>query len=378
YEAGVYDVVSVPNGASKGNQKLEYLDNCWQDFEDKEKIILCVDSDEAGMMLREELARRLGKERCYTVNYPEGCKDANEVLLTYGKDGLKQMVESAKEWPLEGVIAMEEMIDEVTSFYESGYPDGAKARVEGFDEYLRFIPGQLTIVTGIPGSGKDEFVNLIMSNLAMFEKWPFGICAFEEPSSITVTKLIEKFAGKSFAHRKDPGHRITEDDFHQGVAMVDQYFSFINIDEIDVTMDGILQKATELVKKKGIKGLVINPWNYIEYRLQGGQQETLYISECLTKLKRFLKVYGVHGFLIAHPTKIQKDKQTKKYEVPTLYNISGSAHFFNKTDNGISIYRDFETNLVDVYVQKVKWSWLGKIGFCSFNYDTYTRQYIPA
>ena len=93
-------------------------------------------------------------------------------------------------------------------------------------------------------------------------------------------------------------------------------------------------------------------------------------------LTSFLDKYQVHGFLVAHPTKLQKDKRTGKYEIPTLYNISGSAHFFNRTHNGISVYRDFQTNMVDVYVQKVKWSWLGKLGYATFHYDTMTRQYL--
>ena len=78
HECGIYNVVSVPNGASKGNQKLEYLDNCWKYFEGMEKIILAVDGDEAGTSLKNELSRRLGKEKCFTVEYPEGCKDTNE------------------------------------------------------------------------------------------------------------------------------------------------------------------------------------------------------------------------------------------------------------------------------------------------------------
>ena len=86
---------------------------------------------------------------------------------------------------------------------------------------------------------------------------------------------------------------------------------------------------------------------------------------------------GIHIFLIAHPTKLQKDKATGKYEVPTMYSISGSANFFNKTDNGLTIYRDFETNVVTAYVQKIRWWWLGKIGFTSFSFNTLTRQYQP-
>ena len=107
--------------------------------------------------------------------------------------------------------------------------------------------------------------------------------------------------------------------------------------------------------------------------MPAGKSETQYVSECLTKIHMFCILNGVHVILVAHPTKLRKENG--KYEVPTLYSISGSAHFFNKTDNGISVYRDFETNVVTVYVQKVRFDWIGKIGFASFNFNPDTRQY---
>lgn len=376
HECGIYNSISVPNGANKGNQKLEYLDNCWQYFENKTKIILAVDGDEAGNSLKEELARRLGKDVCYLVNYPEGCKDANEVLLKYGKESVLNLVKSATLYPLEGEITIEEMGETLIDYYENGYPPGCAAGIQGFDEYLTFVSGQLTMITGIPGSGKDEFVNNIITGLAINHDWVTGIFGYEEPPQITATKLIEKFAGKSFGFRKDQSQRVSQNEFERGLLFVDKYFKLINTDEVEATIDGIIEKAKQLVKRYGIKCLVISPWNCLEHNMERGESETSYISRVLGKLLSFIKKYGIHCFLIAHPTKLQKDKQTKKYEVPTLYSISGSAHFFNKTHNGMSIYRDFETNIVDVYVQKVKWSWLGKLGFCSFRFDTYTRQYI--
>jgi len=377
YEAGVYSSVSVPNGASKGNQKLEYLDNCWQDFEDKEKIIIAVDNDEAGKSLKEELARRLGKERCWFIQYPEGCKDANEILLKYGKDVLKTIVENAITYPLDGVLTVADLADSVIDMFENGYPDGAKAGIIGLDEHISFVGGQLTMVTGIPGSGKDEFINDVAVGLAENHGWRFGVVGFEEPASITVTKMIEKRGKKSFNFRKNPNDRLTRQQFEEGLLFTDEYFKFINTDEVTATVDTIIEKAEQLVKKYGIKALIISPWNCFEHAIPQGSNETLYVSQVLGKLITFLKKYDVHCFLIAHPTKIMKDKVTGKYEVPTLYHISGSANFFNKTHNGISVYRDFSTNVTTIYIQKVKWSWLGKLGFCSFNYNTMTRQYEP-
>jgi twinkle protein len=377
HEAGIYNVVSVPNGAAKGNQKLEYLDNCWQYFENKEKIVIAVDDDEAGHYLKEELARRLDKSRCYLVSYPEGCKDANEVLMKYGKSEVKAMVENATIYPLEGILTADDLSDKVGEYFMNGYPKGKTAGIAGFDDHLSFMEGQLTMVTGIPGSGKDEFVNTIAVGLAKNHGWKFGVVGFEEPEDITVTKLIEKHGEKSFAFRKDPWDRLTQDEFEKGLFFVNDYFFFINTNEVEATVDSVLSKFQELVKRFGINAVIISPWNCFEHNIPIGQNETLYTSTVLGKILMFLKKNNLHCFLIAHPTKIQKDKNTRKYEVPTLYSISGSAHFFNKTHNGISIYRDFETGIVDVYVQKVKWSWLGKLGYCSFNYNTMTRQYVP-
>lgn len=373
YEVGFFNVVSVPNGA--GGSQLEYLDNCWQYFDNKSKVILMVDGDEAGYQLREELARRIGKERCFKVVYPEGCKDANDVLIKQSAEALKEVVKSAVQWPMEGIHSLDDLLEDVVNFYYQGYPQGCSTGIASLDEHITFMEGQLTIVTGIPGSGKSEVVDWIMTNLSKKHEWSWAICSFEnQPASIHVTKLIEKFAGKSFAKRYDPSKRISTSELEYGVSMVDKYFHFINISQVDLTLTGILEKARELVKRKGVKGLLIDPWNYIEHKIPHGYTETQYISECLSEIKTFALSSGMHVFLIAHPTKIKKDTKGK-YEIPTLYHISGSAHFFNKTDNGITIYRDFQTNQVDVYIQKIRFSWLGKIGFCSFHYNTEIRQY---
>jgi twinkle protein len=372
HECGIYNSVSVPNGASKGSQKLEYLDNCWQFFENKVKIVLAVDNDEAGTSLRDELARRLGKEKCFTVDYPEGCKDVNEVLLKFGKEAVQEVIATAKEIPLEGIISMEQMFPTIQEWYDHGYPKGAKARIENFDDYLTFVPGQLTMITGIPGHGKDEFANLIMANLARHEGWIWGICSFEETPQQTSTKLMEKYIGKSFDFRQEKSNRINQIEYERSLIFVDDHFKFMDTENIETDLISVLSLAEKMVRRFGIKGFCINPWNWLEHQRDSFMSETEYVSVALSKIIQFAKKFQVHIFLMAHPTKVQKSDK-KKYDVPTLYSISGSANFFNKTHNGITVYRDVET--VDIHVQKVKQSWLGKVGLCQFTYNTLTRQY---
>lgn len=246
--------------------------------------------------------------------------------------------------------------------------------VEGNHNYfLKTNSGKLHV----HNSGKDEFINFVMARLTEKHDWSWGISSFEEPPEFHVTKMLEKFSGKAFMFRKDPSHRLTEQEKNYGIYKVDKYFNYINIDVIGATVDAILSKATELVKKKGINGLVINPWNCLEHSRPHHQSETEYTGLVLDKIISFARKTNVHVFLIAHPTKIKKS-DGKKYDVPTLYSISGSANFFNKTHNGITIYRDFTPeviNQVTVYIQKVKWSWLGKIGSVDFMFNANTRQY---
>ncbi len=258
YEVGVYNAISVPNGASVlGTQRLEYLDNCYKYFLNKSKVVLVVDNDAAGQKLRDELARRIGYEKCWVVNYPEKCKDANDVLVKHGKAGLLSVIEQARAFPLYGEITMDDMYETVVDFYDNGYPLGAASGVSPeFDELLTFYPGQLTMVTGIPGSGKSEFVDWLMASLTKKHGWDWGVCSFECDPPFHVTKLAEKFTNKSFAFRKDISHRIDKDEFEYAVGMIDKHFHFMNLSLIDVSIDGLIAKAEEFVIRYGIKGFL--------------------------------------------------------------------------------------------------------------------------
>jgi twinkle protein len=375
HESGIYNVVSVPNGANTGNLNLEYLDNCISYFDKLEKIIIAVDQDDPGQRLKSELVRRLGKDKCTYLQYPNECKDINDVLVKYGKEGVKSVCEMDIQFPIEGIVTSESIEADLLNFYDNGYPKGTEVKIDGFKEHLRLSDGQITIVTGSPGSGKSEFIDFIMATTSITDNWKWGICSFENiPASLHASKIAEKLLGKSFDYRKDQFQRMTRGELEQANYHISSNFNFINTGTCDTTVDGIIAKAAELVRKKGIKGFLIDPWNYIQHNIPVGQSETLYISDALTKIKMAAFNLGIHIFIVAHPAKLIKDKNGS-YEIPTLYSISGSAHFYNKTDNGFTVYRNKELNTVEVHIQKVRNSWNGKVGVIEFSYNTLTRQY---
>ena len=368
YEIGYHNVVSVPNGA---NANLEYLDDFIEDyFDDKETIYIASDSDTKGTELRDELLRRFGAERCRVLEYGEGCKDANEHLQKYGRESLKQVITSAPEIKLEGVFTVSDFEESLDALFEHGMQKGVTIGHDNFDRLCSFETKRLCTVTGIPGSGKSEFIDEIAERLNMRYGWRFAYFSPENaPLAYHASKLIEKFTGKKF----DKQH-LTYGEYKQVKQHLETNFFFISPKD-DYRLDTILEKAKFLVRRKGIKALVIDPYNRLEDE-SDGMNETKYISRQLDRLTNFAQQNDVLVILMAHPTKQPKNKDGV-IEAPTLYDISGSAHFYNKTDFGIVVHRNRVENTVEVHVQKVKFRHLGEVGTALFKYNLNNGRYVP-
>lgn len=369
YQCDIFNSISVPNGASLGaNMRLEYLDNNITFFENKKKIVIATDGDLAGRTLRDELIRRFGSDRCWTIEYPEGCKDTNEVLLKYGEQAVREMYRNAKQLPLEGVYSEESVLDKALDLYHNGHPKTDKIGYRNFDELLSFKGGELTIVTGVPSHGKTSFVDQILVRLAARHDWRVGIFSPENDLGVHIHKLICKYIGEP----SRGGQRMDELKLRIGIDFVNDHFYFMKYDEMNMDIDSILTKAKELVSRKGINSLVIDPYNCIEHKIPKGYSETQYISELLSKLTTFAKLNYVHIFLIAHPVKMEK-LANGLFEVPNLYKISGSSNFYSKTDNGVVVY--LADNVVQVHIQKVKFDHVGDKGMAEFIYEKSTGRY---
>lgn len=369
YECGRHDVVSVPNGA---NANLDYLDDYIEEyFDDKEVIYIASDTDTKGVLLRDELVRRFGAERCRVLEYGDGCKDANEHLMKFGRDSLLQCLAAAPEIKVEGVFTVSDFEQSLDALFENGWQKGVTIGHDNFDRLCSFETKRLCIVTGIPGSGKSEFIDEIAERLNMRYGWRFAYFSPENaPLAYHASKLIEKFTGKRFSRET-----LTFGAYKQVKEHLEQNFFFISPPD-NFKVDNILEKAKYLVRRRGIKALVIDPYNRLESEQHGGRSETQYISDLLDRLTNFAQRNDVLIILMAHPTKQPKNKDGV-IEAPTLYDISGSANFFNKADFGIVVHRNRMENTVEVHIQKVKFRHLGEVGTALFKYNINNGRYSP-
>jgi twinkle protein len=371
YEAGIENAISVPNGATLNTNNLEYLDNCIDYFSDKEKIIIAVDSDEAGQALQQELIRRLGAEVCYTVDF-EDCKDANEYLIKHGKDSLIKVITKAKPVPLENVTTFNDIEGDITDFVTNGFKPGYQIGLENFDEIFSTYTKQFITVTGVPSSGKSDFVDQMVVGYNNNYGWKTAYASPENaPTRLHAHKLMRKIWG-GMPQKEDIG----SDKWKEVGKRVNDNFYFIDMERY--TLDAVLRKGAELVKRKGIKCLVIDPYN--KCRDLSGHESgdvNVYTLEYLTKIEIFAKKYDVLVIIVAHPTKMYKDKDGK-LEEPTMYNIKGGGEWYDASYHGLLVHRDYEAKTVKVKVLKVKFQNLGENGAeAHFTWEYNSGLYVP-
>jgi len=332
HEAGIKNAISVPNGATLNRNNLDYLDNCIDYFDDKTKIIIAVDADEPGQMLQRELVRRLGAEVCYIIDF-NGNKDANEYLLEHGTEALRNAIHTARPVPLENVSTLKDIEDELKDFVKNGFKPGFQIGLKNFDSIFSTYTGQFITVTGVPSSGKSDFVDQMVVDDIDGNKWE------------QVTNHVN-----------------------------DNYY-FIDMDKYN--LEAVLRKGAELVKRKGIKCLVLDPFNKIRDTNAHSDDVNRYTMDYLAKIEAFCKKYDVLTFIVAHPTKMYKG-QDGKMEEPTMYNIKGGGEWYDASYHGLLVHRDYDAKTTKVKVLKVKFQNLGENGAeCHFTWEPRSGSFVP-
>ena len=370
HEAGIKNAISVPNGATLNSNNLDYLDNCIDYFEDKEKIILAVDSDDAGQALQAELVRRLGAEVCFLVSFDD-CKDANEYLQKYGKEKLSERISQARPVPLENVTTFKDIEDEVTDFVRNGFKKGFQVGLSNFDDIFSTYTGQFITVTGIPSSGKSDFVDQMVVGYNRNYGWK---TAFASPENAPTYLHAHKLMRKTWEGMPTAAD-IHGDKWNQIADHCNS--NYFHIDMERYTLESVLRKGAELVKRKGIKCLVIDPFNKVRDVDCKTEDVNRYTMEYLTKIEVFAKKFDVLVFIVAHPTKMYKDKDGKMEE-PTMYNIKGGGEWYDASYHGILVHRDYEAKTVKAKVLKVKFQNLGENGAeAYFKWEHKSGCFIP-
>lgn len=385
YEAGFTNAVSLPDGAPKqarfeeGDKRFAAISNCADALDGKEHVIIAVDDDEAGNALKLELAHRFGRDRCSVVKWPNSSmgptKDANDVLILFGPDVLIDCIKDAAPFPVEGVYSVKDYRSEVFDIYMGNIQKPVDTGFPNLDEFYQVMPSTFALVTGIPNHGKSNFLDHLAVNLMKRHDWKFAIFSPEHSTPNHIRRLTEKITEKPFD--VGPNVRMTREELSGAMDALDQYFYFMESEDEIPSIDWLLSKCKSAVLRFGCRGIIIDPYNEIDATRDGSKREDEHIRDLISKCKSFCRSHNVAMWMVAHPAKMRRD-ETGAYPPPSLYDVSGSAHWNNMADVGLVVHRDFEEGHTRVITRKIREQGLyGSIGEAFFNYNISKHIYEP-
>ena len=381
-QSGFSAVLSSPNGAPPvgSDFKLEYFASASDILAKASTVVMAGDNDAPGQSLTAELVRRIGVEKCKRVSWPEDCKDANETLAKHGRDVLRECVVEARPYPVAGIVTADDELDSVLRLHREGMPRGLPTGWASLDNLFSVVPGYFTVVTGIPGSGKSEFVDNLMVNLSRSHGWKWLVFSPEgAPTPAHIGRVCEKYWGKPFLPTGGPGYtpapRMSEEEVMAAHAWVGDHIEWMVPEE--PTIDRLLDLARIDVLRRGTHGIVIDPWNEVQHQRASNLREDEYLSEQLRKVRQFAERHSVHVFIVNHPHAMQFDPKAGQYPVVKGYDLNGGAMWLNKTGGLLSVWRDAQdpNAAVSVYVLKTKTRQIGKRGVAQLYFEKPTGRY---
>lgn len=368
-QAGYQRAVSVPDGAPSssgegdaGKAKYAYLSHYETALADLDAVILATDDDNPGRALRADLAARIGSARCKFVTWPKGCKDANDVLVRHGPEALLAAIAEAKWINIEGFYSR--IADIPALPQEAPCPSG----IRGLDTIWRPRRGDLTVLVGTPGSGKTTLINQIVVALG-HAGWITTFASFEVYPNPNHANLLRQ------AYLEHPPH--SDEEVAQADAWIDDHVSWIVPDrDTSPTFEWIFERLKAGVLRDNASLLVIDPWNQVDHTVRPADVTvTEYAGVMLRRLAQFARDYRAHVLLAVHPAKMPRDKDGK-VPMPTGYDIADSAHFVNRPDSGLTIYRK-AGQLTKIGCWKCRYeNVIGRLGQGSFSFDQVANRFF--
>tara|TARA_B100000212_G_scaffold1709_1_gene1274 strand:- start:1355 stop:3169 length:1815 start_codon:yes stop_codon:yes gene_type:complete len=370
-------VFSVPNGSPNKitdgkvdpseDGRFKYVWNDKDLLDKYDKIILASDTDTAGDCLVHELSRRIGKAKCYRVDY-KGYKDANELLINTDETTLRKQVLNAEPIELHGLHSMKHYSDEFETLYKDGKPSGISTGIKSLDDLFTLQTGQLYVVTGWAGHGKSAFLDQVIVNAGKLYGWKTCYASFEKPPSFHSVQLAQILTGKPFF--KGHNERMTESERNDASAWIEEHILFQDyLDGGLPTIEAVLDKAQASILRMGCRMLVIDPFNFI-HTDKSYALETDMVSDMLSKVQLFAKQTDCLVWFVAHPS---KPFNKEKVGHPTPLDIAKSMAWSTKPDVCLAVHRGNEA--VEIHCTKARWYWNAKLGCVKLKYNAVNGRY---
>jgi twinkle protein len=287
-------------------------------------FVWCGDGDAAGLLQREDMVKILGPARFNFIEWPEGIKDANQMLITDGAEALRELVQDGSlPWPVDGIFRLSELPEPSPMvLWEPGFPE--------WERKVMLAPRTLSVVTGHPGHGKTALWNQIWFNVVNTYQIPICSASFETRPKPHVRRQLRSLYCKKLERDLDP--EMIE---HADRWINERYMWLVHPDNRP-TIEWLLDRAEVAVIRHGARIFTIDPWNRAEATRLPGETIEEYIGRCLRILYQFAVDMNCHVQVLAHPAKMDGHR---KGTAPLLEDIAGAKHWDNMPDQGFTVHR---------------------------------------
>lgn len=370
YEAGVSNVVSVPCGCNN----LDWIELCYDWLEKFNQIILFGDSDEPGMLMVSTLSKRLGEDRCMIPKeYPEMiwngedknriCKDANEILICYGPEALKSIVDSCEPAPIKGVIDVGKIV-----YVDPIFKPRIMTKIPLLDLMTGgFQEGGVTILSGKSGEGKSTLSGTLILN-AVQDGLKACVYSGELSQDLFLDWILTQATERKYIGYKTDlrtgknvpcvsstiRHRIQE-------WLLGNMYLYDNeiVGEQEQTK-AILGVFEACARRYGCKIFLLDN---LMSALTSPEEENKAQAKFTAQLKSFARKYRCHVIMVAHPRKSNGKKEFDNED------ISGSSAIGNLADFVLNVER-YPTRGIRLTKNRI----FGEKGFINCDYDPATRR----
>jgi len=279
-------------------------------------------------------------------------------------------------------IDFDDLADGTQNSFSDGDPIGKSTGFKSLDKNYRIELGEVCLVTGFPGSGKSEFVEHLSVHLSRLYgfKWAY-FTPETKPMHYHTKRIIQKYIGKTFLKKESPiikhGHvfeSMLQSELLRGLDFYKKHYYLID-GGLNTKVEDIFKIAKKGKEEIGINAIVIDPWNKLEGSKPAKMSETDFIGVTLDKISEFCFKTKIACWIVAHPSKPETRDVVKMKSLISLYSVAGSAHWYNKIDNGIWVERNHDEDYSKLHILKIKKSDNGSLGEVDLNFNPYTGAY---
>lgn len=325
-QAGYTRAVSLPDGWTEDGGKRDCLIAAEDAMRKSHCVIVAGDNDAAGASLPRTVANILTGHDVRFVTWPEGCKDANDVLVMFGEGELARCLTDAKRMDPEGGF-----ITGISDLPPLPARRVLRCGMNPFDFVLAFEVGAMSVGTGIPGYGKSTFTTFAAYHVAMRENVRVGMLSFETHPYRTRDHLTRLHTGRAWAD-------LSRAQQAEVAERLDDHFRIVHrtFEDRAHSIGWLKDMIYTLAVRDNCKLIVVDPWNELEHLPEPGESITNYINFALQQIRQWAEQFDTHICVIAHPKKMNTEGEPRP---PIGYDVADSAAFANKPALGFTVHQ---------------------------------------